>query len=223
MPPFDWVKDAVHVEPQAASAMAIKLLVAFLMGLVVAGVYGLTIRRRNGTMRAFLTTLVLLSVVICLVTLVIGDNMARAFSLVGALAIVRFRTVVEDTRDTAFVMFAVVIGMAAGAGIVLPALMATPIVLLTAWMFRPRTTVVVEDKSGRLVLRLAAISPPDEAVRATLEKHLGGARLTGLSTARGGAALDVTYAVTLPGAEQAVALLAELSRIEGVQSVELKE
>src|SRR2546430_13730647 len=45
-------------------------------------------------------------------TQVIGDNVARAFSLVGALSIVRFRTVVRDTQDTAYVIFAVVVGMA---------------------------------------------------------------------------------------------------------------
>jgi len=49
------------------------------------------------------------------VTQVIGDNVARAFSLVGALSIVRFRTVVRDTQDTAYVIFAVVVGMAVGA------------------------------------------------------------------------------------------------------------
>src|SRR2546430_8185921 len=48
-------------------------------------------------------------------TQVIGDNVARAFSLVGALSIVRFRTVVRDTQDTAFVIFSVVVGMAIGA------------------------------------------------------------------------------------------------------------
>src|SRR3712207_7408096 len=57
---------------------------------------------------------VLLAVLVALVTLVIGDSTARAFGLVGALSIVRFRTVVEDTRDTAFVIFAVALGMAAG-------------------------------------------------------------------------------------------------------------
>ena len=50
----------------------------------------------------------LLTILIAMVTMVIGNNMARAFGLVGALSIVRFRTVVEDTRDTAFVIFAVV-------------------------------------------------------------------------------------------------------------------
>ncbi len=73
-------------------------------------------------------TLVLLTLLICMVTAVVGNSIARAFSLAGALSIVRFRTVVEDTRDTAFVIFAVVVGMAIGCGHAEIALVGTPIV-----------------------------------------------------------------------------------------------
>ncbi len=76
-----------------------RLAVALLLGFVVAGIYKAT-RKSSGS--SFPATLVLLSVLIAMVTQVIGDNVARAFSLVGALSIVRFRTVVRDTQDTAY-------------------------------------------------------------------------------------------------------------------------
>ena len=69
----------------------------------------------NEEAESFVVTLVLLTILIAMVTQVIGDNVARAFSLVGALSIVRFRTVVRDTQDTAYVIFAVAVGMAVGA------------------------------------------------------------------------------------------------------------
>src|SRR5258708_4738716 len=103
---------------------------ALILGCFVAGIYALTQPRHQE--KTLVTTLVMLSVLIAMVTLVIGSSVARAFSLVGALAIVRFRTLVEDTRDTAFVMFAVGVGMAAGAGSVVVALIAAPIVALVA-------------------------------------------------------------------------------------------
>ena len=71
-------------------------------------------RRGEAVQPTFLTTLVLLATVIAMATQVIGDNVARAFSLVGALSVVRFRTVVKDTQDTAFVIFAVVVGHGVG-------------------------------------------------------------------------------------------------------------
>lgn len=220
-----FVNSPVHdprSDPVLVWEMAVRLGAAFCLGCTAAIIYKLTVRNKAAN-ESFLATLVLLSVLIAVVTVVIGDNTARAFSLVGALSIVRFRTVVEDTRDTAFVIFAVVVGMAAGLGYFVETMLALPLVVLTSVLFRPKTKVVLERREGRLVLRLAAVRPPEEAVRVALEKHLGGGRLIGLGTARGGAALDVTYEVSLPGPEVAVALLAELSRIEGVQSVEMKE
>jgi hypothetical protein len=200
----------------------VRLVAAFVLGCVAAGIYRLTVRGNGGSSRSFLATLVLLSVLIAVVTSVIGSNLARAFSLVGALAIVRFRTVVEDTRDTAFVIYAVVVGMSAGTGFLLAPLLATPLVLLAAWLFRPTKATSVAGQ-GLLVLRLAATHPPDEKMHAALERYLGEMRLVSLGTARGGAAFDVSYAVRLPPPEEAVKLLVELTRLDGVQSVELKE
>jgi uncharacterized membrane protein YhiD involved in acid resistance len=223
-----WVWNAVH-DPmwdgdlaELTWRLAIRLVAAFVLGCLAAGIYRLTVRAGGPSTRSFLATLVLLSVLIALVTSVIGSNLARAFSLVGALAIVRFRTVVEDTRDTAFVIYAVVVGMGAGTGFLLAPVLGTPLVLLAAWLFQPAR----EEPStgeGRLVLRLAATHPPGEEVGEALRRRLGEARLVSLATARGGAALDVTYAIRLPPPEEAVKLLVELNRLNGVQGVELKE
>src|SRR5690349_20504774 len=92
----------------------LRILAAVLLGCAVAWIHSHTTPRGNGSV-AMQATLVLLAGLIAMVTQVIGDNVARAFSLVGALSIVRFRTVVRDTRDTAFVIFAVAVGMAVGA------------------------------------------------------------------------------------------------------------
>src|SRR4029453_19217010 len=91
-----------------------RLVIAMAFGGLVALVYRRT-RPPDDVVASFSVTLVLLTILIALVTQVIGDSVARAFSLVGALSIVRFRTVVRDTQDTAYVIFAVVVGMAVGA------------------------------------------------------------------------------------------------------------
>src|SRR5690242_6892405 len=68
--------------------LSFRLGIAFVMGCAVAAVYRLT-RRPVAGGTSLVPTLVLLTVLICMITVVIGDNTARAFSLVGALAIVR--------------------------------------------------------------------------------------------------------------------------------------
>lgn len=207
----------------AWTSVAIRLVLALIFGGIVALIYGLTMRYgRRTSPRPFLATLVLLSVLIALVTLVIGSSLARAFGLVGALSIVRFRTVVQDTRDTAFVIFSVVVGMAAGAGDPISPLLASPLVFLAAMLFRPRRALR-EARESVLTIRLASIHPFSEAILAVMDRHLTNYRITAVETARGGSALDVTYLVHQRNAESALALVIELSPLEGVQSVEIKE
>jgi len=64
--------------------------------------------------RSFVHTLVFVGITISLIMLIIGSNIARAFALVGALSIIRFRNPVKDSRDVAFIFMAMAVGMASG-------------------------------------------------------------------------------------------------------------
>lgn len=220
----EWLHQAVEENSSISlNLVAIRLAAALVFGFIVAGIYHLTMRGASRMLtRPFLATLVLLSVVIALVTLVIGNSVARAFSLVGALAIVRFRTVVDDTRDTAFVIFSVVVGMAAGAGSLLAPIIGTPLIFLAAWLFRSKPDAHARTEAV-LTVRLAAEHPPGDKLLATLQRHIKDQRLTGLATARGGTALDVTYVVAMPAAQSVMQLVQDLTQVEGVLAVEIKE
>ena len=119
-------------------AILVRLIVAMLLGAVVAFIYRRT-RYASQTTSSFTVTLVLLAILIAMVTQVIGDNVARAFSLVGALSIVRFRTVVRDTQDTAYVIFAVAVGMAVGAAHPWLAVGAIGVIGFAAYVMRERS------------------------------------------------------------------------------------
>lgn len=66
--------------------------------------------------QTFLLSLVMITVVTSVLISVIGSNLARAFSLVGALSIIRYRTAIKDARDTGFIFLCVATGMIIGAG-----------------------------------------------------------------------------------------------------------
>lgn len=199
-----------------------QLAVATLFGCVAAGIHYFTSPPSRRSDRSFSVTLVLLSVLIAVVTIVIGDNTALAFSLAGVLAIVRFRTVIEDTRDISFVIYSVVAGMACGRSLYVEAILVTPFVFVAAWFFRP-LPIPKPSSHGMLILRLAAGRPVDERVEQTLKAFIKDYHLIGLSTARGGAALDASYTIQLPAADKVFSLVNELGRIEGVQGVEIKD
>jgi uncharacterized membrane protein YhiD involved in acid resistance len=221
----EWLLDSFQKDVDISLAMlTVRLAMAFALGCVVAGVYRATHGKGPEQAAGLLATLVLLTVLICMVTLVIGNSVARAFSLVGALAIVRFRTVVEDTRDTAFVIFAVAVGMAVGAGFLVIPLVGIPFAALAAFLFRRRPgDLVAGTLDFALAVRVGAGHAPEGLLSDVMSKHVERSRLTTVATARQGAALDLTYQVHLRRADAAVALVAELNGLEGIQNVELRQ
>ena len=100
------------------------LLVAFVLGQVAAWTYMFTHTGLSYS-SAFVQSIVLLTVLISMSMMVIGSNIVVAFGLIGALAVIRFRNILKDTRDTAFIFFALVVGMATGTGSIHLALLGT--------------------------------------------------------------------------------------------------
>jgi uncharacterized membrane protein YhiD involved in acid resistance len=90
-------------------AMAVSALLCF----VLANVYRYT-HRGTSYSQSFLVTMFIMAVATAVVMMIIGSNIARAFSLVGALSIIRFRTAVKDARDTGYLFAAIIIGMGWG-------------------------------------------------------------------------------------------------------------
>jgi uncharacterized membrane protein YhiD involved in acid resistance len=224
--PSELQEPTVPAPPLTPEDALQRLGLALAAGFVVAGVYVLGMGRRREETATLPTTLVLLTVVIAIVTLVIGDSVARAFGLVGALSIVRFRTVVEDTRDTAFVIFAVVVGMAVGAGYPLLAALGVPAVLIGALLMRwvnGGPVPLRPSEGATLTVRVGLGADPESLLSSIFAQHLADVRLTNTSTAKQGAALEATYKVRLRSPGKAFALVSELNKIEGVQGVELKQ
>ncbi len=120
----------------AVGDIFLTLLTSFALGMLIAYVYRAT-HKGVSYSQSFVQTLVILSMVVSVVMLVIGSNLARAFSLVGALSIVRFRNAVKETRDVGFVFFVMIIGIAAGTRFyVLAAVAATTICLVILIMVK---------------------------------------------------------------------------------------
>jgi len=80
---------------------------------VIAKVYSLT-HGGYSYSKQFLQSIVLVGLIVSLIMVIIGSDIARAFALVGAMSIVRFRTPVKDSRDLIFIFAAIAIGMACG-------------------------------------------------------------------------------------------------------------
>lgn len=201
------------------SVILFRLVLALVAGLIIAWLYGKT---RDGSGAVSLpATLVLLAVLIASVTQVIGDNVARAFSLVGALSIVRFRTVVRDTRDTAFVIFVVVVGMAIGSGHAIVASVALVVTGFAAWLMRPGGLGGEEHPELILTLKMNLAQDIGALTKNVFQRHVATREDAGASTAKQGAAIEVSWRITLVPGSTSPDLVRDFNRLEGILGVEL--
>jgi hypothetical protein len=202
------------------ATVIVRLVAAMLLGGIVAIVYRRT-RPAVAVAPSFTPTLVLLAILIAMVTQVIGENVARAFSLVGALSIVRFRTVVRDTQDTAYVIFAVGVGMAAGAGQYFVAIAGIAVGAVAAVLMK-RGSAGSAGPVFDLSVRLGIGHDPRVSLRPLLDQHAATCQLVSISTARQGLAVEAIYRIGLRHEDAADTLVKALNGVEGVQSVSLR-
>jgi hypothetical protein len=219
----EWLQNIAAIESNLTLGLIFgRLSVAAVLGMLIAVIYFGSQRRTAGEVFPVAATMVLLTILVAMTTLVIGNNVARAFSLVGALSIVRFRTIVEDTRDTAFVIFSVVVGMAVGAGDLQVCLAGVPIVGATSLLLH-----AIEKYSRRLVperkldVRIIRDCDPMTVLAGAFSRHLTTHRLVSATTAKQGQSIELRYLVRLTHADDVLPLLRSLQVIDGVESIEI--
>ena len=103
----------VTITPQE---IIVNLVIGLIAGIIISIFYRKSYNG-PGYQASFVNSLILLVIITSIVIMVIGNNLARAFGLVGAMSIIRFRTAVKETQDIMFIFFALAIGMASGVGL----------------------------------------------------------------------------------------------------------
>lgn len=196
------------------------LLLAFVLSKPLAWVYVHTHRGASYS-RSTAQALILLCLIVTLVMLAIGDSLARAFGLFGALALIRFRTPVKDTRDTVFLFLAVATGIAVGSQNLLLAVVGSTFALAVAayldW------TRFGQRLSGDGVLRLSVpvAAAGDLELRAVLQRSC---RSFALMQARDGIEeghLELAYQLDLRDPERSPQLVADLRNLAGAREVSI--
>jgi len=196
------------------------LFAALLTGLFIGYVYRKTHRGLSYS-QSLVITLVLMCLIVCSVMMVIGSNLARAFALVGALTIVRFRTVVKDTRDTAFIFFALTEGIACGTANIRLALLSTIFISLVAWLLARTNYGSMMQSEFILRFRYDREGGGEEQYVELIRRFSRNSTLIHVEPAGDGRYLVLTYDIRLtPGTTPAV-LATSLNALVGVDSVNM--
>ena len=197
---------------------ALRLLLSFALGIFIVNIYQWT--HTKVPQKSFTDTLIILCMLISVVMVIIGDSIARAFSLVGALSIIRFRTAIQDPRDIGFVFYALAVGMAVGAGNPSVAILATfliGIIILCMYHWHQRF-------GNNNEFSLEFCLPPDQnfetVYRSVFDKHLIYERLLEKRIKKS-QMVELIFRVKLANPQEWLTFFNELSRIENVTEVKM--
>ena len=199
--------------------IVLNLILAFALGLVIATVYRWTANIAENSMT---DALIILCMLIAIVMVVIGDSVARAFSLVGALSIIRFRTVVQDARDIAFVFFSLAVGMAIGAGNPPVAVIATFLISVVIIGLHRWHTAASNDGEFLLTFQVPLESEYQQSYESIFSEQLTARRLIGQRTTKLGTA-ELKFHVKLKDPKCWTGFVQELSALESITGTKLEK
>ena len=196
------------------------LVVALGCGLLIAKFYGwVTQRPSNG--RAFVSSLIILTMITAVVIMVIGNNLARAFGLVGAMSIIRFRTAVKDVRDIVFIFFSLAVGMAAGVNQAAIAFTATLFIGLTMLAITRIQTHAQQQREYLLQFMYTPRTDGEAPYLPVLAQYCRRHHLINTRTYDTEDHLEISFYVHLRRQEQSADLVRALGQLEEVQRINL--
>jgi len=176
--------------------LVLALGLSAILSAVLARIYCMT-HEGHTYSRSYVQTLVFVAITISLIMLIIGSNIARAFALVGAMSIIRFRNPVKDSRDVAFIFMAMAIGMATGTKFYLLAVIFTAFTAAVAVAMHHFRFGEITEHS--YVLRLRMRPADRDAVEAALADAANHFDVVSIDKLAGEAVFnDFIYEVRLP-------------------------
>ena len=200
--------------------IVLSLLLAFVLGQVLAWVYYVTHSGLSYS-RSYVQSLILLTVVISMVMTVIGNNIITAFGLMGALAIVRFRNVIKDTRDISFIFCALVVGMAAGSHRYLTAILGTGILSVIILYLFWTDFGSHEPHNGFLRFSLRGTLGAGHPVPGILNRYCGSFTLISMQDTGFGGPAEYAYQLLIRNVARNEEFVSELEKVEGIENISL--
>jgi hypothetical protein len=204
--------------PTSFQTVLLAMLLAFLMGQLIAWVYMFT-HSGISYSRSFVVSLILMPVIVALVLMVLSNNMVTAFGLMAVFAIVRFRNILRDTLDTSYVLAAIVLGMACGTQKFSTAIIGAFVIIavmlylwFTAFGSRHRFDLVLNLQWKRAVTELPALER-------LLRRHSFRAQCANQHFNSSIAGTDLSYRLLLRDPGRVPDLIRELSELPGVGEV----
>jgi len=202
-------------------SILLSLLLAFVLGQVMAWVYYLTHSGLSYS-KSYVQSLVLITVLVAIIMAVIGNNIITAVGLMGALAIIRFRNIIKDTRDIAFIFCSLVVGMAAGSQRYAVAIVGTIVLCLIAIYLYVAGFGTHQPHNGFLRFTYRGQVAPDNPILTILRRFCGSfVLISAQDTGFGTWEVEYAYQLMIRNTAKSQQMLSELQNVEGIENVSL--
>lgn len=198
--------------------VAASLTLAFILSSAIGWVYRRT-HRNVSYSQSYVQTLVIVALVISVIMLVVGSNIARAFALVGALSVVRFRNAIKETRDVGFIFLVMAIGMATGTRFYLLATVATVAICLVILLMNRFNWFSLDMQRQLVKVQVPPGLEYHQRVEDVLVRHCSEFELVSTETARSGALVELNFTAQLKKGSTSAQLIEALNAVNAGQRV----
>ena len=196
----------------------LSFLLAFILTTIIALIYEKTFQGLSYS-RGLVQSMILGSIVSCLLMIAIGDNIARGIGIVGSLAIIRFRTNLRDPRDLVFVFASLGIGVACGVQSYATATIGAIVFCLIVMTLYISPFGSRRKHDGLLRFQIPPGAGTQEQVNGILRNLTKHFVLVTMRDVAQGQACDYAYQVKLASTVDNQALLAELEKVPGIRGL----
>ncbi len=212
---------SINVFSPSYVEILLSLLVSLVCSYAISLIYRYTYRG-VGYSLSFVHSIVFLSLITTLVIIGIGNNLARAFGLVGALSIVRFRTAVKDTADLVYIFLSLALGMSAGIGYHKLAFTGTGIIGLVLVIFSKTSDTILSSNRYLLQFNLSGNenTEPQFFVK-LIDNYCSQYDIMNIRTDEINKSIVYSYNVRMRRIENADKMIRELRNVPGISSVNM--
>ena len=197
----------------------INLTLSFILGVAISLVYKKTHKGLSYS-QSFMITNIFIAVIVCMVIMIIGNSLARAFALVGALSIIRFRTVVKDTKDTAFIFWSLATGMASGTGSYFLAISGTIILSIIAFILHKTNFGSIVKSEFILQFRINSSDKNlSESFIKIIQQYTKSNVLLNSEISDDGKNIKSSYDVVMKEEKKQTELIKELASLKGLSEI----
>ncbi len=215
---FSNFQDATEVF--TVSDVVFTIVLSFILSLIIAWVYKITYKGVSYT-QSYVHTLIVLSMVVSIIMLVIGSNIARAFTLVGALSIVRFRNAIKDTRDVGYIFLVMAIGMAVGTRFYGLAVISTILICFILWGMTTFNLFAKDISEQILKVRLPGDMRYEQLFDSVFSRFLTRYNLIAVETVQAGMLTELIYGIEFRKQADAQTFMEELRKLNDNNKVAL--